>query len=354
MKPTSEGSGAEAPSGAKAPIRIATGTVVKDYDWYRRWLEVAEASGFDLLSTGDSQSLWADPFITMAVAAEHTTRPRIGVTVSNPQTRHPAVVASSLVALQQVSGGRIVYGLSSGDSALRNIGLRPARLSELEEYARAVKGLCAGQPVTYQGTELSMSWGSAPVPLWMAAEGPRTQYLAGQIADGVVLHTALDAPVFAAAVANITAGAESAGRSVADIEVWCMAAMQLADSEADGIHALRFQLAGIANFAYRFHMEGKAVPEEYQAPLRELQRRYDSGHHVDREGGDAHAALIDELGLTEFIAKRSVIAGPPERCIERIREVAAFGATNLIVSQFVDDQLAFMETFAKEIKPALS
>ncbi len=112
MKPTSEGSDH---CRAEAPIRIATGTVVKDYDWYRRWLEVAEASGFDLLSTGDSQSLWADPFITMAVAAEHTTRPRIGVTVSNPQTRHPAVVASSLVALQQLSGGRIVYGLSSGD-----------------------------------------------------------------------------------------------------------------------------------------------------------------------------------------------------------------------------------------------
>jgi 5,10-methylenetetrahydromethanopterin reductase len=348
MKPNREG------NGDHPVIRVATGTVVKDYDWYRRWLEVAEASGFDLLSTGDSQSLWADPFITMAVAAEHTTRPRIGVTVSNPQTRHPAVVASSLVALQQLSGGRIVYGLSSGDSALRNIGLRPARLVELEEYARAVKGLCAGQTVVYQGAELTMHWGSAAVPLWMAAEGPRTQYLAGQIADGVVLHTALDAAVFAAAMANITAGAESVGRSIDEIEIWCMAAMQLAESEEAGIHALRFQLAGIANFAYRFHMEGKAVPDEFQAPLMELQRRYDSGHHVDREGGDAHAALIDELGLTQFIANRSVIAGPPARCVERIREVAGFGASNLIVSQFVDDQLSFMETFAKEIGPALN
>ena len=128
MNPTSESPRTD------PPIRIATGTVVKDYDWYRKWLEVAESSGFDLLSTGDSQSLWADPFITMTVAALQTTRPRIGVTVSNPQTRHPAVVASSLVALQQLSGGRIVYGLSSGDSALRNIGLRPARLTELEDY----------------------------------------------------------------------------------------------------------------------------------------------------------------------------------------------------------------------------
>lgn len=337
-----------------AGIRIATGTVVKDLAWYQRWLAVAEASGFDLVSTGDSQSLWADPFVTMAVAAEHTTRPRIAVTVSNPRTRHPAVVASSLVALQQLSGGRIVYGLSSGDSALRNIGLRPAGLVELEEYARAVKGLCAGETVRYRGEDLVLRWGSAPVALWMAAEGPRTQHLAGRIADGVVLHTALDPEGFAAATANVRAGADAAGRRFEDIEIWCMAAMQLARSEEEGIHQLRFQLAGIANFAFRFHLEGKGVPERLHAPLRELQRRYDSSHHVDREGGDAHAALVDELGLTDFVAGRSVIAGPPARCVERIREVAAFGASNLIVSQFVEDQLAFMETFAREIRPALS
>ena len=56
----------------------------------------------------------------------------------------------------------------------------------------------------------------------------------------------------------------------------------------------------------------------------------------------------------EFLARRSVIAGPAERRIERIREVAAAGATNLIVSQFVDDQLAFMDEFAAEIAPAFA
>src|SRR5947208_8998046 len=150
-------------------MRFATGTTVKDYAWYHEWLRVAEDAGFSMLTTGDSQSLWADPFVTMAVAAERTTSPRIGVTVSNPMTRHPAVVASALVALQDLSGGRIVFGLSSGDSALRNIGLRPARLTELEEYGRAVKGLCAGETVSYQGRELTMPWGRAPISLWLAA-----------------------------------------------------------------------------------------------------------------------------------------------------------------------------------------
>ena len=332
-------------------VRFATGTTVTDFDWYRRWLDTAERAGFEMLTTGDSQSLWADPFVSMTVAAQQTTRPRIGLTVSNPCTRHPAVVASSLVALQQLSGGRMVFGFSSGDSALRNIGVAPASVAAMGEFGRAVKGLCAGEQVEFQGKELVLRWGRYPTPIWMAAEGPRTQFLAGQIADGVVLSNALDADVLALARANLAAGAESVGRSVDDIEIWCMAAMCPAPTEAEGIAKLRFLLAGTANHVYRFHMDGKGLPDEYREKIAELQRRYDSTAHATPGRAGHNAELVEQLGLVDFLARRSVIAGPVERRIERIRECAAAGATNLILSQFVDDQFAFMDEFAAEIAP---
>src|SRR5437879_10303042 len=250
-----------------------------------------------MLPTGDPQSLWADPFVSMAVAAERTTRPRIGITVSKPMTRHPAVVASSLVALQDLSGGRMVYGISSGDSALRNIGVRAATVAEIGEFVRAVKGLCAGETVTWQGESLVLRWPARPAPVWMAAEGPKTQYLAGQIADGVVLSNALDAEVLRLARENLAAGAASVGRDVDDIEVWCMAAMCPAPTEADGIHKLRFQLAGTANHVYRFHMDGKGLPDELRPAVAELQQRYDSSAHASPERAEANARPVDELGL---------------------------------------------------------
>jgi 5,10-methylenetetrahydromethanopterin reductase len=334
-------------------VRFGTGTTVKDFDDYHRWLEVGERVGcFELLTTGDSQSLWADPFVSLAVAAERTVRPRLGITVSNPMTRHPAVVASALVALQRLSGGRMFYGLSSGDSALRNIGVRPAHVAELEEFGLAVKALCAGRTATWKGNELVLRWGWYPVPLWMGAEGPRTQYLAGQIADAVVLSNALDPDVLALARANLAAGAESVGRSIDDIEIWCMAAMCLAASEEEGIARLESQLAGTANHVYRFGMDGKGLPDEYRQAVTTLKQRYDSSVHATPERAAANASLVRELGLVDFLARRSVIAGPPQRCVERIREVAAAGATNLIVSQFVNDPLEFMEIFADRIAPA--
>jgi 5,10-methylenetetrahydromethanopterin reductase len=348
---TTSGSFSGAVDGGR--VRFGTGTTVKDFDDYHRWLEVGEQVGcFELLTTGDSQSLWADPFVSLTVAAEQTTRPRLGITVSNPVTRHPAVVASALVALQRLSGGRMFYALSSGDSALRNIGVRPARLAELEEFGLAVKALCAGKTATWGGNELELRWGSYPVPLWMGAEGPRTQFLAGQIADGVVLSNALDADVLALARANVAAGAASVGRSIDDIEIWCMAAMCLADSEEEGITKLESQLAGTANHVYRFHMDGKGLPDEYREAITTLSQRYDSRVHATPEKAAANARLVRELGLVDFLARRSVIAGTPERCVERIREVAASGSTNLIVSQFVNDPLEFMQIFAERIAPA--
>jgi 5,10-methylenetetrahydromethanopterin reductase len=330
-------------------MRFGTGTTVKDYDWYRQWLEVAERAGFDLLTTGDSQSLWADPFVTMSVAAMQTTAPRIGITVSNPMTRHPAVVASSLVGIQQLSGGRMVFGVSSGDSALRNIGVRPSTVAELGEFVRAVKGLCAGEAVTWHGTELVLRWGSYPTPVWLAAEGPKTQFLAGQVADGVVLSNALDADALALARANLRAGAESVGRDVEEIEVWCMVAMCPAPTEAEGIHRLRFQLAGTANHVYRFHLEGKGLPAELVPAVEELKRRYDSTAHATPERAEHNAALVEELGLVDYLARRSVVAGPPERWVERFAEIEALGIENVIVSQFVDSQLSFMEVFSQQV-----
>lgn len=338
-------------------LRFGTGTTVKDFSTYREWLAVGEDCGFDMLTTGDSQSLWADPFTIMTFAAERTTRPRLGVTVSNPMTRHPAVAASSCAAVQQISGGRFSFGISSGDSALRNIGVRPATVAEIGDYVRALRALTGGDTFDWHGAELILRWlpdDAVRVPIWMAAEGPRTQRLAGQIADGVVLSNCLTRDAYELATSNIAAGAAEAGRSLDDLEIWCMANIVLAPSEREGIDQITWQLAGTANHVYRFATAGKGLPPELVEPLQGLMSEYDSRHHAQRDTASAHnnAALLDKYGLRDYLAPRSTIAGPPERCIERLHEVAENGPRNLILAQFVEDQMGWMRAVATEILPA--
>ena len=332
-------------------MQFGTGTTVGDMNRYPEWLAIAEDAGFDLLTTGDSQSLWADPFISMTLAAHLTTRPRLAITVSNPMTRHPAVVASSCLALQQISGDRFVYGLSSGDSALRNIGVRSARVGEMEQYIRAIKESSSGQRATWRDAEFTVGSHQAALPVWVAAEGPRTQEMAGRVADGVILSNSLTPEVIEIAKANIARGAASVGRRIEDIELWWMCNLVPAKTEDEGIDSIKSVLAGTANHVYRFDMAGKGLPEEAMEPVRRLQSEYDSSHHASPATAAHNAALIDRYGLRDVLAPRSTIAGPTGRILERLDEVAEAGATNLILAQFVDDPYAFMRTFADEIAP---
>ena len=331
-------------------MRFGTGTTVKDFAAYREWLRVAEGSGFDLLTTGDSQSLWADPFVSMSFAAQNTHRARLAITVSNPVTRHPAVVASSLVALQDIAGGRFCFGVSTGDSALRNIGEPPATLEQLRSFVATVRAMTLQEPARWNGHEQSLRWGRADVPIWIAAEGPRTLRLAGEVADAVLLSNSLSPEAIDRSFALVGEGARAAGRSMDDIEMWWMVNLVPARTEREGIDSIRSVLAGTANHVYRFTLEGKGLPPEHIAGVRELKRAYDSGHHAN-PAATANAQLVDRLGLTDFLASQSTIAGPIGQCIERLHEVAESGVTNIIMAQFVDDPLAFMTTFDDHIRP---
>jgi alkanesulfonate monooxygenase SsuD/methylene tetrahydromethanopterin reductase-like flavin-dependent oxidoreductase (luciferase family) len=269
-------------------------------------------------------------------------------------TRHPAVAASAAASVQQISGGRFHLGLASGDSALRNIGVRAATVGELEAYMVAIQRLTGGDTIDWEGHTVALHWLDDPtrVPVWLAAEGPRTQRLAGRLADGVVLSNCLGKERLDVAMENLAAGAAEAGRSVDDLEIWHMCNLILAPSEREGIEGIRSVLAGTANHVFRFTLEGKGLPEELKEPMRGLMSEYQSRHHAQPGGHNPNNELLDKYGLRDYLARQGTIAGPPAHCIERIHEVASIGATNLVVSQFMSDQYEWMRTFAGEVMPA--
>jgi 5,10-methylenetetrahydromethanopterin reductase len=337
-------------------VRFGTGTTVRRFDEYRAWLHMAEDAGFDLLTCGDSQSLWAECYSLMTFAATVTSRPALAITVTNPMTRHPAVAAAAAAGIQQISGGRLRVGLASGDSALRNIGVRAASVAELDAYVRAVQELTAGRTVQWNGTDLGLHWldHPTPVPVWLAAEGPRTQRLAGRIADGVILSNCLTRERMDAAHEHLAAGAAEAGRRVDDLDVWHMCNLVFAPTEDAGIDAITSVLAGTANHVFRFTLEGKGVPDEMMGPLRGLMSEYQSRHHAQPGAENPNNALLAKYGLRDYLSRQGTIAGPPEHCVERIREVAALGADQLILSQFVSDQTTWIRTFAEHVRPAFT
>lgn len=313
---------------------------------------LAEAAGFDLLGIGDSQSLFQEVYVSLTVASVHTSKVRLGPSVTNPLTRHPAVTAAAIASVNELSGGRAFLGIGTGDSAVLNLGLRPVRVDELREYVRTLRALWSRTPTVYRGATVRIEWARQPVPIFLAAEGPRMLRLAGEVADGVIVGTGLLPEVIADSLEQIHAGARAAGRDPKAIEIWFLVKACLAESRAAALEEIKMALAASANHAFRFTLEGKRVPPELVAPIERLKAAYQPHAH-ESLGPSPNARLVDELGLGEYLAERFAVAGSPAQVATRIRELAQAGATRLLVTAIVKDPRAFLAKWRDEVSPAL-
>jgi alkanesulfonate monooxygenase SsuD/methylene tetrahydromethanopterin reductase-like flavin-dependent oxidoreductase (luciferase family) len=117
---------------------------------------LAEERGFDLIGVADSPALTFDPYMALTLAAGATRRARVGTAVTNPQTRHPLIIANLAASLEAPAPGRSFLGLGTGWSGVRHAGAPEARLETLGTVVRQVRGLLAGEAVEIGGATVSM------------------------------------------------------------------------------------------------------------------------------------------------------------------------------------------------------
>lgn len=172
----------------------------------------AEELGFDEAWFPDSQLLWRDVFTTLTAAALGTGRIGLGTAVTNLATRHPAVLASAARSVAELAGGRFILGLGVGNSSVGPVGMRASTGAEMRSGIAMLRALLDGREWDFGGGAVSRLRDPAPVPLFMAASGPRNLRLAGEIADGAILLSGVSPGTLAGASAQVREGAEAAGR----------------------------------------------------------------------------------------------------------------------------------------------
>ncbi|MBV9659585.1 MAG: LLM class flavin-dependent oxidoreductase [Acidimicrobiales bacterium] len=310
---------------------------------------VAEESGFDRFALGDTHTMFGDPYVMLGLAAAATSHLEIGTLVTNPSSRHPAAIANAIATIDDISGGRAFLGLGSGDNAVLNLGLARATLAEMDEAITAIRGLTAGREVTLRGRKVLNRWAHRPVPIVMSAEGPRALRLAGRVADGVLIGTGLSEENVRRSVAFVAEGADGAGRSMSEIEVWFLARWALADDRDAALAQLASLMASVGHHALRGDPAAKGVPEELVPLIHELDRRYDPSHH-NVPGASPNALLVRELGLLEYLADRFAIAGTGKECADQVMRLQKLGVDNIFLTMAnTGDPLGELRAWSGEV-----
>ena len=147
---------------------------------------VAEESGFNHMTFLDSQNLSRDIYAMMTISALNTSRIQIGQFVTNPYTRHPSVTANATATVNELSGGRAFLGIGTGFSAVRTMGMGKRTFREFRESIDFFRKYTAGEEAEFKGAKMHSEWVRQPLPIYIAADGPRTLELAGELADGVI------------------------------------------------------------------------------------------------------------------------------------------------------------------------
>jgi 5,10-methylenetetrahydromethanopterin reductase len=315
---------------------------------------LAEDVGFSLVGIADSQSVFRELYVTMALCAQATRRVRLGPSVTNPVTRHPAVAASGIASIDEIAPGRAFFGIGSGDSAILNLAERPATLADIRAYVGAVRALQTMGEAVWNGRTTRLTWATRAVPIYLSAEGPRTLELAGEIADGVIVNVGLEPSLVRDAVAHVHAGARRAGRDPSAIDLWTLVRANVTDDVAAGIEEIRMELASNAHHVFRFTLEGKHVPGDLADAIRRVQKGYQPAAH-EALGPSPNARLLDaEPALRAYLADRFAAVGPAAVCVEKLRGVVEAGIDGLLVTGFVADRARLIRALGEQVLPHLT
>ena len=304
-------------------MRVSMTVPTEDLAQARTIYRELEQLGYDRAFSFEAKH---DPFLPIAVAGEHTERIGLGTALAIAFARSPMTLANAGWDLQALTSGRFTLGL--GSQIRPHIEQRfsmpwsapAARMRELVLAIRAIWDCWQqGTPLDFDGdfythTRMVPAFDPGPLehpapPILLGAVGPAMTAVAGEVADGLLVHPVnTRRSLEELTLPALARGAARAGRAVAELEVVCVTIVVTGRDEAELVRsreAVRTQLAFYGTTpaylpVFELHGYGELHPE-----LRRLAR----------EGRwDQMGALVDD-DLLETIA----VVGEPHQIAAMVR-----------------------------------
>ena len=278
-----------------------------------RLVKIAEDVGFEYAWITDHYNN-KNVYETLALIAAETETIKMGPGVTNPYVRSPAISASAIATIDEISNGRATFGIGPGDKATFDaLGIAWDKpVSTIKAAIADINTLLAGEK-----TEAGAALGGAKkvqdaIPIYMGAQGPKMLETAGEIADGVLIN-ASNPKDYEAAMPMIKKGI---GDQAKDFDVAAYTATSIGTDSEAAKNAAKIVVAFIAAGSPPPVIERHGLPEGFNTQMGEFLAQGNFGGAI---------GAVTEEALDAFS-----VCGTPDEFIPKIEALADMGVTQYV------------------------
>ena len=283
----------------------------------------------------------------------------IGTSATNLNTRHPVVTASMSTTLNKLSNGRFALGLAKGVSARWQAwGVAHPTYAREKAFVELMRKLWRGESIANHNSALGHyaylgmpEYVNEDIPILYVGFGPKSLHHAGQIYDGVHLHTFMSDYALTQAVNQVRAGEIAAARAEGKVKVWSVLATACDVSEEK---YLRLIVARLASYL-QIPGYGEMLVEVNNWDW-EILARFRSDALVKSIPGliDSVATLEQISAIEKLIPEswRPAAVGNASTCAQRWVDQFDAGADGIIVHASTPEEFADVLTEYEKIRPS--
>lgn len=296
-----------------------------------------------------------DPYVNLSFAAAATETIGVGVLLDNPVVRHPAVLASSIATVERMAPSRTLLTLGAGDTAVRLVGAKPAKVATLEAATKLTKELMSGAPIEVDAAHPARMEYPGTSPVWIAAGGPKTLRMAGRVADGVFLRVGTHPANLRHAYDQVLAGIAEVGRKPEDVKIGLIFHVILDDDIKRASLMARSMAAGY--YEYSPMLFDIAGLDWNGPPCEELKQQVwpDFHHHPDLEQSGRVVDFLSQDAANAF----AIHGGVDAIAAQLIQALSHDVPCDILVPhpmptpRWDAPRPDYMERFAREVLPQL-
>lgn len=304
-----------------------------------------DAAGADSLWVAEDYGK-SDAFVMHGALAAVTRRAHLGIGVTHPYTRNPALLAMSCATVDRLSAGRFMLGLGRNSPAIieGQLGIPYGKpLAIMEELAGILRRLWSGETVTSKGyfyvneVALEVPAPRPRIPIYLGVCGPKGLRQVGRMGDGVLL-VGFQTPQYVRwAVEQIRRGASAAGRDPAAVDVaMILWGTQIADDVSERLAALKPMAAFLLALPYYDAVVAHSGWDlAFLAPLRkalkveELMAQGLEPYVHSLRVGDLPAAIGC---ISDDMVRSMCVVGSADSCRRQIQAYSEAGVTHFVLN----------------------